>query len=357
VRDTFSVNGATMLVRADLFEAVDGFPSDFSAYEEDTDLCWRVHLAGARVIVTSDAVVRHREATLREVPAAERLRSQYAHRARMVLTNYSGAHLARVLPQAVLFSLGDLILNLLAFRWVRAADVALAWTWNVAHLPRSLAIRRQVKGFRRSPDTEIRKLQVGGSARVTAFVRGTVGEGAARFNTGAQQSRTVVQRLREGPSQVAALASVLIALVLIIGSRSVILGDIPIIGEFSGTGTSSSMAVLGWLAHDRAGCDRPDADPRRAGRIVVHVAFGGEAGPQPADRRVPARRCDRRLVDGGRSKQARALMMVAYVITRCPTRHRRGRFGALGLWAGLPWMVGLLGLGRGHALRGSEFPR
>ena len=47
VRDTFSVNGATMLVRADLFEAVDGFPSDFSAYEEDTDLCWRVHLAGS----------------------------------------------------------------------------------------------------------------------------------------------------------------------------------------------------------------------------------------------------------------------------------------------------------------------
>ena len=364
VRDTFSVNGATMLVRADLFEAVDGFPSDFSAYEEDTDLCWRVHLAGARVIVTSDAVVRHREATLREVPAAERLRSQYAHRARMVLTNYSGAHLARVLPQAVLFSLGDLILNLLAFRWVRAADVALAWTWNVAHLPRSLAIRRQVKGFRRSPDTEIRKLQVGGSARVTAFVRGTVGEGAARFNTGAQQSRTVVQRLREGPSQVAALASVLIALVLIIGSRSVILGDIPIIREFSGTGTSwSSMLREYWDGWRTTGLGATAPTPTLVGLVgsLSTLLFGGEGlarnllivGCLPAG--VTGAWW---MARGGSSSKTRALMMVAYVITPVPYNAiAEGRWGALGLWAGLPWMVGLLGRSAGAMpFAGSEFP-
>ncbi len=364
VRDTFSVNGATMLVRADLFEAVDGFPSDFSAYEEDTDLCWRVHLAGARVIVTSDAVVRHREATLREVPVAERLRSQYAHRARMVLTNYSGAHLARVLPQAVLFSLGDLILNLVAFRWVRAADVALAWTWNVAHLPRSLAIRRQVKEFRRSPDAEIRNLQVGGSARVTAFVRGTVGEGAARLNTGAEQSRTVVQRLREGPSQVAALASVLIALVLIIGSRGVILGNIPVIREFSGTGSSwSSMLREYWDGWRTTGLGTTSATPTIVGLVgsLSTLLFGGEGlvrnllivGCLPAG--VTGAWW---MARGGSSSKTRALMMVAYVITPVPYNAiAEGRWGALGLWAGLPWMVGLLGRSAGAMpFAGSKYP-
>ncbi|MCB1029372.1 MAG: glycosyltransferase, partial [Microthrixaceae bacterium] len=363
VRDTFAVNGAAMLVRADLFEAVDGFPSDFSAYEEDTDLCWRAHLAGARVVVTPTAVVRHREATLRAVPPEERLRSEYAHRARMVLTNYSGAHLLRVLPQAVLFSLGDFILNLLAFRPAKAADVALAWTWNLAHLRRSLGIRSKVKAFRRAPDSEIRNYQVGGSARVTAFVRGTVGESAARINSGARQSRTVVQRLREGPSQVAALSALLVGLVLLIGSRGVILGDIPVVREFSDTTASwSSMLREYWDGWRTTGLGGGGATPTLVGAMGVlsTALFGGEGlvrnllivGCLPAGV-IGAWWMAR----GGSSSKTRALMMVAYAITPVPYNAiAEGRWGALGLWAGLPWMVGLLGRAAGAMpFAGSEF--
>ncbi len=363
VRDTFAVDGATMLVRADLFEAIDGFPSDFSAYEEDTDLCWRAHLAGARVVVTPSAVVRHREATLRSVPAEERLRSQYAHRARMVLTNYSTGHLLRVLPQAVLFSLGDLVLNLLAFRLVRAADVALAWTWNLSHLRGSLARRAQVKQFRRATDSDIRNYQVGGSARVTAFVRGTVGEGAARFNTGAQQSRTVVQRLREGPSQIAALSAVLVAIVLIIGSRSIILGDIPVVREFSATTAPwSSMLREYWNGWRTTGLGATSATPTLVGimGVLSTALFGGEGlvrnlliiGCLPAG--VLGAWW---MARGGSSSKTRALMMVAYVITPVPYNAiAEGRWGALGLWAALPWIVGLLGRSAGAMpFAGSEF--
>lgn len=363
VRDTFAVNGATMLVRADLFEAIDGFPSDFSAYDEDTDLCWRAHLAGARVVVTPTAVVRHREATLRTVPPEERMRKEYAHRARMVLTNYSGAHLVRVLPQAVLFSFGDLILNLLAFRLAKAADVALAWTWNVAHLKRSLAIRRQVKAFRRAPDSEIRNYQVGGSARVTAFVRGTVGEGAARINSGARQSRTVVQRLREGPSQIAALSALLVGMVLIIGSRGIILGDIPVVREFSDTTAPwSSMLREYWDGWRTTGLGAGAATPTLVGAMgaLSTALFGGEGlvrnllivGCLPAGV-IGAWWMAR----GGSSSKTRALMMVAYAITPVPYNAiAEGRWGALGLWAGLPWMLGLLGRSAGAMpFAGSEF--
>ena len=41
VRDVFMVPGACMLVRVDLFDALDGFDPDIPAYGEDLDLCWR----------------------------------------------------------------------------------------------------------------------------------------------------------------------------------------------------------------------------------------------------------------------------------------------------------------------------
>ena len=64
------------------------------------------------------------------------------------------------------------------------------------------------------------------------------------------------------------------------------------------------------------------------------------------------------MARGGSSSKTRALMMVAYVITPVPYNAiAEGRWGALGLWAGLPWMVGLLGRSAGAMpFAGSEFP-
>ena len=268
----------------------------------------------------------------------------------MVLTNYSAAHLVRVLPQAVLFSIGDLVINLLAFRLVKATDVVRTWTWSLAHLPRTLRIRKQMSLVRRAPDSEVRNFQVGGSARVTAFIRGTVVESAARINTGARQSRTVMQRLREGPSQVAAISGLLVGLVLLIGSRGIIFGTIPVVREFSTTDASwSSMLQEYWDGWRTTGLGATAATPTLVGVMgtLSTVLFGGEGlvrnllivGCLPAG--VAGAWW---MARGGSSSRTRALMMVAYSITPVPyNAMAEGRWGALGLWAGLPWMVGLLG--------------
>ena len=51
VRDVFVVPGGCMLVRSDLFEAIDGFDPEIDVLNDDLNLCWRAHVAGARVIV------------------------------------------------------------------------------------------------------------------------------------------------------------------------------------------------------------------------------------------------------------------------------------------------------------------
>ncbi len=61
-RDTLAVGSAGMLVRRDVWEQVRGFDTSMGLFREDVDLCWRVHAAGFRVRVITDAVVFHAQA-------------------------------------------------------------------------------------------------------------------------------------------------------------------------------------------------------------------------------------------------------------------------------------------------------
>ncbi|MEV6308455.1 glycosyltransferase [Streptomyces sp. NPDC051840] len=66
VRTVLSVSSAGMLVRRDVWEELGGFDRRLPLMRDDVDLCWRAHLAGHRVLVAPDAVLRHAEASARE---------------------------------------------------------------------------------------------------------------------------------------------------------------------------------------------------------------------------------------------------------------------------------------------------
>jgi GT2 family glycosyltransferase len=64
-RDVLAVSSAGMLVRRDVWDLVHGFDTGMGLFREDVDFCWRVHAAGYRVRVITDAVVYHVEASAR----------------------------------------------------------------------------------------------------------------------------------------------------------------------------------------------------------------------------------------------------------------------------------------------------
>jgi GT2 family glycosyltransferase len=88
VRDVFCVPGAVTLIRADLFASLGGYDTAVTYLGEDLDLCWRAQVAGARVVVAPQAVVRHLEALgLRDgFGPAIRRRLRLQHQLRAVLT-------------------------------------------------------------------------------------------------------------------------------------------------------------------------------------------------------------------------------------------------------------------------------
>lgn len=68
--EVFGFSGGAAVLRTLAVKAVGGFDADLFMYYEDTDLSWRLRLAGWRIVYAPDAVVRHRHAATSD-PASE----------------------------------------------------------------------------------------------------------------------------------------------------------------------------------------------------------------------------------------------------------------------------------------------
>ncbi len=182
VRDVFVAPGGCILIRADLFRELKGFDPGIVAMGEDLDLSWRCQVAGARVVVAPDARVRHREAVasgLRPLAVARASRGRHSetlqslqrrHELRAVLKNYTRTHEIRVLPQAALLAIGEVLVALLARDGDRARAVYGAWTWNARRLTEISLQRGELAEHRLFPDSEVRRLQLRGSARLSRYL-------------------------------------------------------------------------------------------------------------------------------------------------------------------------------------------
>ncbi|MEY2467648.1 MAG: hypothetical protein QOF21_346, partial [Actinomycetota bacterium] len=262
VRDVFAVDGAFMLVRTDLATTLGGFEPKLSPHGEDIDLCWRAQIAGARVLVAPAARVSHRGATLggfRDGTAAEGTErkelsrhrdevraAEVRHRVRMVLTNYGPPHLVRVLPQLLLVQLGELVYALLAGRPRVAASIVGGWGEVLRDIPAVRRARKRVEASRQFPDGEVRRLQTRGFARINRFVRGQL-HGEDRARAFAESGAGLIREVAGSRTALAVWAGLL--LVLVIGTRSLVFGHLPQLGQFApspSVGTLWRQFASGW---------------------------------------------------------------------------------------------------------------
>jgi GT2 family glycosyltransferase len=182
VRDVFVAPGGCILIRADLWRELEGFDAGIVAMGEDLDLSWRSQVAGSRVVVAPEARVRHREVVASgaqplsvviteddEHPVTMQA-LQRRHELRTVLKCYGWFHLVRVLPQAALLAVGEVIVALVARDRQRARAVSGAWWWNARHVFELHALRQKLHAQRLFPDAEVRRLQLRGSARLSRYL-------------------------------------------------------------------------------------------------------------------------------------------------------------------------------------------
>ena len=271
VRDVFVVPGACTLVRADLFDELGGFDEGIDYLGEDLDMCWRAHAVGARVLIGPAACVRHLEALGDRRQVDDRRRQLARHRLRTMLVAYGPVHRLRVLPQAAIFALVESLYALVSGHPDHARDILGAWPWNLRRIGSIRRQRRALKAVRRVSDKEVRELQVGGSARVSSFVRGQFDGREDRVTSFARSSRDVAGAIRDGSRQLTGTFALILGVLLVVSSRGLLFGGIPAIGELAqfpdGPGTLGQAWWSGW---QRGGLGGPGAQP--TGYALLSVA-------------------------------------------------------------------------------------
>ena len=361
VRDVFAVDGAFLLVRGDLFSTLRGFDPALAPHGEDIDLCWRAQVAGARVLVAPGARVAHVAATVNGLrprpgeaaPAApdpDRVRDevrahQVRHRIRMVLTNYKPFHLLRVLPQMAVVQVLELLYALLAGRPRVATALVGGWRQSIKDLSNISAARARLDSVRQFPDSEVRRLQTRGFARLNSFLSGQL-RGEDRARSFAESSAGLMREFTG--SRVAILGWTALIGVLLVGTRALLTGHIPAVGQFApppGAGAMLRQFASGWRTTGLGG--EVAAPPAFAVLGFVGTLLGGRA--EAADHAMIVLLMPVGLLGAyrlGRSADvARAglLAAAAYALVPIPySAFARGRLDALVAYAVVPWILAAL---------------
>ncbi|MFQ5556909.1 MAG: glycosyltransferase family 2 protein, partial [Acidimicrobiales bacterium] len=279
VRDVFAVPSACLLIRGDLFQLLEGFDPVMSFRGEEVDLCWRAQLAGARVVVVPDAVVRHREDLVARRGVDDVRRTRSRHSLRAMLVNHGPISLLIFLPVAAVAALAEVIVALVTGRVGQVRDVAGAWVWNVGRMGSVWQRRRRNRAVRRVRPADVTALQQLASVRMSAFLRGQIGRGGAdRGLLGA--GRGIVESWRTGTTRVMVTWWVLVLGYLVYGSRTLITDGVPALGDLAAFPDSAGDLLDGWWSgwYDR---DLGSAGSQPAGAGVLGLLawlLGGATG-------------------------------------------------------------------------------
>jgi len=373
VRDVFAVSTTAMLVRSDLFTTLGGFDSQLSKRAAGVDLCWRAQMAGARVLVAPQARARHRGRRRQpgrpdsptRVKGGERQPAR--HRAgeergaesrgslRVMLKCYSLTHLVRVIPQAAVLTVVEILAALATRRWSHARHLISAWTGNLRSWPQLRPLRAAAQAHRGVPDSELRRLQARGSVRVTRYLARFRAEERAQALI--EASGELVDSVWRGPARAAGILLGVLTLAIVLGSRGLISGPITAVGDFATMASPTTFFghyFSGWRS---TGLGSPTSAPPAfailgllggvfLGQVdlmatVMILAAWPLAGLGAWRLTQPLQRAE--AAAGRPSSLARVVGLVAYLAMPLPYNAvARGQWGGLVAYAVFPWLLARL---------------
>ena len=166
--------GAGMLVKKSTFVNVGGFDSDYFAYFEDVDLCWRMWLCGYEVVFVPDSVVYHRCGAswgLRSSP--QRLYLGERNRLVNMVKNLGAGSLAKAIVVSLAYDIIRVALLLVHGNFGGMRAIIQANGWFIRNLEKVLEKRKTVQMLRKNPDSDLfgKGIMMGLKEGITEFRR------------------------------------------------------------------------------------------------------------------------------------------------------------------------------------------
>ena len=138
------------MVKAEVLREVGLFDEDYFIYAEDTDLSWRIRLAGYKIYYVPEAVVYHKYNTSFENKDKYYLLER--NRLATIMKNYSLRTLLLVSPGILFAEVAALFYALITGWFWRKLR---GYWWNLRNIRRTMEKRRKAQILRRVPDSVI----------------------------------------------------------------------------------------------------------------------------------------------------------------------------------------------------------
>lgn len=161
--EVFTAYGCSLLVRADLFRKIGGFSTELLMYADETDLSWRVWIAGSKVVTVPVARLHHRGSVVVNPAGQVKIVESRTSETKRYLSNRNGIllllknaqHILLLLliPHLLLLMLEVLVSLVLIRRWsyVRKSYLG-AVTDAFRMMPTVRGWRKRIRGFRKRSD-------------------------------------------------------------------------------------------------------------------------------------------------------------------------------------------------------------
>lgn len=172
VRDIFWTIGGAMFLRMSALRETGMMDEGFEMHMEEIDLCWRLHLAGRRIVSAPQSQAHHYGAM--SLPADTFRKAYFNHRNNLVMIfkNWAPETLVWAFPVRLLMEAATVLLAPLKGDWRHPAAALLGLLWLISH-PGDLARRRrQAQASRKVADSAVFRKQFRGSAVTGFFIRG-----------------------------------------------------------------------------------------------------------------------------------------------------------------------------------------
>lgn len=137
--DIFSAKSAASIIRKDVLDVIGGFDEDYYMYLEETDLSWRVWLAGFRVVFIPKSVVYHAYGSKKKAgvgyypPYVVRYYGCRNYISTLI-KNLGFSNIIRILPLHLLSWVGVAMMFMLKLRFHDVKWILKAICWNFANI-------------------------------------------------------------------------------------------------------------------------------------------------------------------------------------------------------------------------------
>lgn len=157
--EVFSPNGAAFAVKRETFLKIGGFDEDLFMYFDETDLAWRARIAGARIVCSSTALVRHKIDRGRAYASLSRY---YIDRNSLLSAtrNYGFRNIIFYVPVSLGVRVAGAAILILSGRSDHARSMAMAIRDFLVLFPKTWRKRPAVQSMRKLTDKQVMDKEV-----------------------------------------------------------------------------------------------------------------------------------------------------------------------------------------------------